>query len=228
MISGPLKVRSTYLDVQANNIDPVPPIEPQIPKLNNNTRFSKLFIKRVPAVSLNRNTSAQTVSWLPSVARYQAVSKIWKLVDQRESCWFTARYRFRYNHNLKDDVQIIESSRAKITLPIRNQCLHWVCQIDCSVTERNISISKIAYLADNQLNLLGPYWPGQLGLLNLPISFISSYVHSATSATSFAVDMMVQCFNEAFQEGLGLCNHTKATLKLVPNAQSVSIQCGQS
>ncbi|VUZ40648.1 unnamed protein product [Hymenolepis diminuta] len=78
------------------------------------------------------------------------------------------------------------------------------------------------HVADSQLNQIALDWLGQHGLLDPPINAVCNRVHSATSTTSFTAEVMVQRFHKALIEVLGLCNHTRLTLKLIPNAQSAS------
>ncbi|KAM3179703.1 hypothetical protein ACTXT7_000144 [Hymenolepis weldensis] len=70
-------------------------------------------------------------------------------------------------------------------------------------------------MADSQLNLLGFDWFGQLDPSNLPIATICIRVYSATSAIIHGKDNSPM-FLRVFQKGLGLCNHSTASLKLTP------------
>ncbi|KAM3171722.1 hypothetical protein ACTXT7_016036 [Hymenolepis weldensis] len=84
--------------------------------------------------------------------RHQAKKEICESTDQWESCLSTTRYRFRYNHNLKGAMEIIRSSKVRISSLF---AIRLTRKLSCRATDRDISISTTAYVADSQLNLPG-------------------------------------------------------------------------
>ncbi|VDL62917.1 unnamed protein product [Hymenolepis diminuta] len=94
-------------------------------------------------------------------------------------------------------------------------------KLNCGMAYRDTSISTAPYIVDTQLNRFCLDWLGQLGLWELSINATCNRAHSATSTTSFTAEMVVQHFPVVFQVGLGLCNYTGTTLKLISNAQPV-------
>ncbi|KAM3180518.1 hypothetical protein ACTXT7_016133 [Hymenolepis weldensis] len=77
----------------------------------------------------------------------------------------------------------------------------------------DISISSTTYVAYSHRNLLDLNWLGQLVPSDHPINVIYNRMYSATSITSFAAEMMVQCFPRYLKDVLVYVERFVDTLK---------------
>jgi transposase InsO family protein len=70
------------------------------------------------------------------------------------------------------------------------------------------------------LDLLGLDWFEHLGLLDIPVRAICNHLQSDARHTNPSAEL-IKRFQSVFQDGLGLCTVTQATLQLKPNSQPI-------
>ena len=91
-------------------------------------------------------------------------------------------------------------------------------QLNCTVAFGESTRNTMCFVSNSDLNLLGLDWCEQLNLMDLPINSICNTIRLPLANLT---DALTHKFKDVFQEGLGLCSKSKASLKLRPGSRPV-------
>lgn len=145
-------------------------------------------------------------------------------------------YTIRLQVDTASDVTIISlDNYEKLGRPSANKCteratnasgdpLSLTMEFECAIAFNNIDTTGICYLSDvPDLNVVGNDWLDLFGLFDVPLNSVCNQITKTTDSNDQHkfLDDFQQKFSSVFDSSLGMCNKTKVTLRLKPDAKPV-------